>query len=146
MSWNPGHKVVHVGIDPGVNVGFAISHKGKLLQLSTLTFWEAVQELEQLAEGAQLHVYIENPNANKPTFWKQGAESQKAREKISQNVGANKRDAQLLIEKVELLGVKVLPVPPKTKKFTADSFRKLSGWESTCSQHARDAAMLVLGR
>jgi len=145
MNWKPA-KVVHVGIDPGVNVGFALSYAGKLLQLSTLSFWEVVAELEALAEGAQLHVYIENPNANKPTFHKAAAESQKAREKISQNVGSNKRDAQLLIEKVERLGVTVLPVRPINKKLSADLFRKVSGWEGSCSQHARDAAMLILGR
>lgn len=147
MNWNPAHKVVHVGIDPGVNVGFALSHKGKLLQLATLSFWEVVAELEALAEGARIHVYIEDPNANRPTFHKKGADNAAKREKISQNVGMNKRDAQLLIQKVELLGVSVVPIPPRGSKITdAALFRKLTGWEATSSQHARDAAMLVLGR
>ncbi|TGE08273.1 hypothetical protein [Hymenobacter fodinae] len=140
-------KVVHVGIDPGVNVGFALSWAGELLQLQTLDFWSAIDELRLLAEGAQLHVYIENPNVNKPTFFKKGANSVAVRENISQKVGSNKRDAQLLIQFVERLGVKVLAMPPrKAGKITAAGFKQLTGWAQSSSQHARDAAMLVLGR
>ena len=138
--------ILHVGIDPGVHVGFATSQNKKLLQLRTLDFWAAVAELEQLAQLYALHVYIEDPNANRPTFYKAGADNAKKREKISQNVGANKRDAILLIEKAELLGVKVVAIPPRKSKLTAVGFQQLTGWQTVCSQHARDAALLVFGR
>jgi len=145
MNWKPT-KLVHVGIDPGVHVGFALAYAGKIIQLQTLTFWEAVAELEALAEGAQLHVYIEDPNANRPTFWKKGATTAAAIQKVSQNVGANKRDAQLLIEKALLLGVKLTTVPPRSSKLASPGFQQLSGYTLKSSQHARDAAMLILGR
>ncbi|MCC3156448.1 hypothetical protein LJ737_04320 [Hymenobacter sp. 15J16-1T3B] len=136
-----------IGIDPGVNTGFALSERGRLTRLATLTFWEAIAELEQLCDGSRpVHVVIEDPNAHAAMYARLDGIDGRKRTKIAQNVGSNKRDAQLLCEKVLLLGAQLTTVPPKSTKVNEVIFRSVSGWRDKCSQHARDAGMLVLGR
>jgi hypothetical protein len=156
-----------IGIDPGVHTGFAmtvrdtenlswhLAEKGTEWNLETFSFWGAVKRLAaiQLEHPDQLpKVYIEDPNINKPTFHRKlGGESMRSYQarmhKISQNVGMNKRDAQLLIDWLSMRGWDYYPVPPrKAAKVNAEYFKKLTGYSKRSSQHARDAAMLILGR
>ena len=63
--------------------------------------------------------------------------------RTAQNVGMNKRDAQLLIAYAEAHNFQVLAVRPTRTKLKADTFKKMTGWDKRTNQHARDAAMLV---
>lgn len=140
-----------IGIDPGVNTGLAMSIDGKLVDIRTTTFWGAVN----MIMGRQLYglsIYIENPNKNKPIFVKKGVTKEKAiseqlaYNRIAQNVGSNKRDAQLLIDFCKENSIEVVEIKPTKKKVTREYFEKISGWTKPTSQHGRDAAMLILGR
>lgn len=147
-----------IGIDAGVNTGFAVwdAETSRFNKIATTTFWGAIQALEsehmELA-GKQtdvntthgIAVYIENPNGNRPTFGKHQA----YREKISQNVGMNKRDAQLLIEYCKnnhILFFSITPGKHSMTKMKPEAFAKYTGYDARTSSHGRDAAMLVYGK
>lgn len=144
---------IFIGIDPGVNTGIAIwnSSRGRFDALKTLTFWQAIEELEQWANLAQEFVpkkiIMEDPNMHSPTFKRKGVFG--AREnKISQNVGSNKRDAQLLLQKCTALGFIVVCIAPGANKYinlTAEKFQSLTGCKLQSSKHSRDAAAYVWG-
>ena len=144
-----------IGIDPGAKTGFAVwsMEQKRLTAVETYSFWETIKRLELLAwelttgyaSMNAIAVKIENPNGNSLTF---GADYHKSphREKISQNVGMNKRDAQLIIEYCEREEIPVFPITPGKNSMTKmkeDVFKEYTGWEKRTSQHGRDAAMLV---
>lgn len=128
-----------VGIDPGVNTGFAVYKDGQL-ELHTLTFWGATSRL--LAEPPD-KVYLEDPNLISPTFLRNV--SKRGLLKIAQNVGMNKRDAQLMLEFCrDVIEVDVELVKPTTKKWGRHIFQRVTGITKPVSQHARDAAKLLI--
>lgn len=137
-----------IGIDPGVNTGVAgWSTEEKKLVLFTMTFWEAIDYLKQVSDITSTVVVIEDVTQNKPTFNRNM--NVRANTRISQNVGQNKRDCQLIIEWCELNNIEVIRVRPtkgSLTKLDADQFKKITGYEGRSSSHSRDAAMLVFGR
>lgn len=146
-----------VGIDPGANTGFAIWNKSeqKFINILTLSFWEAITHLKELRTRhhlglEKLEVFIEDVTQNKPIFHKDNRpKSGQAHDRISSNVGMNKRDCQLIIEWCQINDVKLTKVRPTKKSFTKlskEEFKKITGYEGMISEHARDAAMLVFGR
>jgi len=140
---------IMIGIDPGVNTGFAVWNtvNKEFDELMTVDVFDCMKEL-QLWQGLtrnSLRVYIENPNLNRPTFVRKG-QSIRAMQKISQNVGSNKRDAQLLIDFCKKQGIDCQPVRPVRKKLCHSDFVRITKYQKRVSQHARDAAMLVWGR
>ncbi len=145
-----------IGIDPGQATGICLYNKitRKVEQVKTVSMIQAFEEIEKLhSDGFQdkCKFIIEDPNKIRPTF-SRGDMSQAAMNKISQNVGANKRDAKLLIEKCLSLGFEVEQIKPKSigkgkkRKWTHEEFVMYTGCTEHCSQHARDAAALVVGR
>ena len=66
---------------------------------------------------------------------------------VLQGVGSVKRDAGIWEDFLRDLGVPFEMVAPKNNitKLSADSFRKITGWQSKTNEHSRDAAMLVFG-
>lgn len=147
-------KKLYVGIDPGAQTGVAEWTGLALRHLKTYTFWEAVYYLMTLkdcaaADGYKVIIYIEDPNMN-PATHDHREVKKNVREKISQNVGSNKRDAQLLIEYCEgIMKYEVHKIKPSkhgASKLNAGKFQTQTGCSIQCSQHARDAAMLIYGR
>ncbi len=131
------------------------------MYVKTVDMFGAFREIEiidktKLPDGGKMQsickIIIEDPNLNGPTFFKEGVMSQAAMNKVSQNVGANKRDAALLIEKCKNLGFDVETIKPKKDKnkkkgkINHEEFVLKTKFDSRCSQHARDAAMLIFGR
>ncbi len=143
---------VLVGIDPGIKTGLAIAEGGKLVRIETVDILDALDEIHAYANEARYYlrnvtIYIEDPSLNKPVF-DRGQHGRKALN-IAQKVGSNKRDAQILIAKCKRAGVKLVRVKPVAGPFTkmsAEFFKKQTGWTGRTSQHARDAAGLILGR
>lgn len=138
--------IYFIGIDPGKYTGFAVwvPAAGEFDYLETLTFWEALGQIEEDYEPNKVIVVLEDPAQNKPTFFHK-ATGQRQREKISQDVGANKREAQLLAEGLERMGYRVKRVQPKTSKLSGEEFKALTGYEKRTNPHVRDAGMLVYG-
>lgn len=145
----------YIGIDPGVHTGFAIwlSHEKRFEVMETINFWLTIEKLEHiehverfLPNPERSTVVLENPSVNKPTFH-HGQSGRHVREKISQNVGMNKREGQLIEQYCLDNNIKLMLVAPNRKgKLNADSFKQITRWSTQTSQHARDAAMLVFGR
>lgn len=138
-----------IGIDPGANTGFAIwdATNKKIVFIKTYTFWDCIEHLILLKSkpGFEFVVFIEKPSGNKPTF----SHHSRNREKISQNIGENKRDEKLIVEFCNRNQIPVFPIRPGKYSMTGmkqDAFNEYTGYSGSTSGHARDAAMLVFNR
>ena len=160
-----------IGIDPGRHTGICIlGSLGKKKHpplLYTTSFWGCVGKLLNIKgfadlSKAEMHVYIEDPNINKPVFIPWNGEAQSfnlvaARHpesmrhilpialRKSQDVGSNKRDARLLMEFMDVERIAFTAVRPG-KKLAAKEFGNITGYKKRTSQHERDAMMLAFGR
>lgn len=150
---------LYIGIDPGVKTGWAVYDpwRKKMVEVCTKSFLStlvAVNEIEvgvheTIDEDCEVTFFIENPGLNKPTFPRNA--NRKAMERISRNVGANCREAELLIGCIREYGFKVIECRPKKNKLSRGKmkmkeFQRLTGYEGRTSQHGRDAALLVWGQ
>lgn len=134
---------VMVGIDTGVNTGFAVAldegQGGRLIEVNSLTITQSMSRVIQLCElygHAEVCLYIEDARQRK---WFTGG-----REK-AQGVGSVKRDAQIWEDwcKESKISYKLIHPKDNCTKYKADAFKKLTGWLGRTNEHARDAAMLV---
>lgn len=149
-----------IGIDPGVETGIAVYdksyHPPKLIVLQTTEFWECYSYIIENYTIENCAIYCEDPSQNAPTFDHNISTvtvlERKKRERMSQNVGSNKREATLLIEGLQRKGFRVYPVKPTgrkgvKRKWNHKQLVAMTKWEqTTSSQHARDAAMIAIGR
>ena len=146
----------YIGIDAGVNTGFAIwnGNEKKFEVLETYDFWDCILELgkcvkKYLYNGDELVIIIEDVTKNKNTFQRKNTNALMMR-KISQNVGSVKRDTDLIIqwfERNKLNVVRVRPTKKSNTKIKQKQFNELTGWSgSRVSQHARDAGMLIIDK
>ena len=139
----------YVGIDGGVNNGFALwNTKSKCFdKLDTFTFWELIEVIDQIADTDKDTIFIvEDIAANKNTF-NRGLDN-KLQQKVSQNVGGAKAYTHLIMEYLEINNFDIIKKRPSKGSFTKlkkKQFFNITGDNSTCSQHARDAAMLCYG-
>lgn len=142
----------YVGIDPGINNGFALydTTKKQLVKLQTLSFWKLIALLTDMEEiKLDYCVVIEDTNLNSFIYGKHNGKRGAVRDRVAQNVGSNKRDAALIIEWLEMKGREVKPVKPTSKSLTKIdevTFKNYTKWEGKSSQHSRDAAFLVYNR
>lgn len=137
---------VMVGIDTGVNTGFAVAldegQGGRLIEVNSLTITQSMSRVIQLCElygHAEVCLYIEDARQRK---WFKGG-----REK-AQGVGSVKRDAQIWEDwcKENKINYKLIHPKDNCTKYKADAFKKVTGWLGLTNEHARDAAMLVFKR
>lgn len=132
--------MILIGIDTGTKTGVAVMIDGKLDSVQTLSIIEALEFVEDcLAIDTAVKIYIEDARKRK---WVTGG-----REKL-QGVGSVKRDAAIWEAFCVHYGIAYELVAPKDNntKLSADTFKRLTGWQGRTSQHARDAVMLVWGR
>lgn len=134
---------VMVGIDTGVNTGFAVAldagKGGDLIQVISLTITQAMARVKELCDlygKSEVCLYIEDARQRK---WFKGG-----REK-AQGVGSVKRDAQIWEDwcKENKINYKLIHPRNNCTKYKADTFKQLTGWLGRTNEHARDAAMLV---
>lgn len=137
---------VLVGIDTGVNTGFAVAidrgHGGELQQVSCVTITLAMQNINRLIDlhgKERVCLYIED--ARQRTWFTGGREK-------AQGVGSVKRDAQIWEDWCNENQINFKMIHPKNNstKYKADTFKKITGWTGRTNEHARDAAMLVFRR
>lgn len=135
---------VLIGIDAGVNTGFARTKNSKLIEVCSMTACQAEAEIllergRLMGMHGMLIVYIEDARQRK---WVTGG-----REKL-QGVGSVKRDCQRWQEFCEYHGITYFMVAPKNNrtKTTASEFKRITGWQQRTNEHGRDAAMLIFGR
>ena len=129
----------YVGIDPGVNTGVAIVHDGAYISISTMTITKAMQMLYLiLMDGAEIELYVEDPNKRKWYGHKSNVKQQGA--------GSIKRDYSIWSVWAKENNVKLHPVAPKDVGSLFDNevlFKEATKWVKKCSVHARDAARMV---
>lgn len=133
-----------IGIDPGVNTGFAVwdKRKQKLIEVKSLGFHQAQEAVNNYHQkyGKGLFVRVEDARLRK-WFGNKGRE-------VLQGVGSVKRDSQLWSEFLQMKQIEHQMIHPITgaTKLNAERFKALTGWKERTNEHARDAAMLVVGR
>lgn len=133
-----------IGIDPGVNTGWAeyCAETKQLRELHTLKIHEAIMLLEAINvqyEPGEWIVIFEDARKRK---WF----SSKGREAL-QGAGSIKRDCTILEDYLKSRGIDYEARAPQrgATKWTAEQFKRLTGWQGRTSEHARDAALLVFG-
>ena len=136
--------MIFIGIDTGVNTGYARMREGKLEFIKTLCIIEALEYAKadiNLSRdlGCSIKFFIEDARKRK---WVTGG-----REKL-QGVGSVKRDCGIWEEFCVYHGIDFALVAPKDNhtKLSADTFARLTGYQGRTSEHGRDAAMLIWGR
>ena len=139
-------KKILIGIDTGVNTGFAVAidsgNGGDLQKVECLSITQAMANINDLVteHGKEnIKLYIED--ARLRTWFTGGREK-------AQGVGSVKRDAQIWESWCKEQDLNYIMIHPKANatKTKADVFKKRTGWSGRTNEHARDAAMLVFRR
>ena len=129
----------YIGIDPGKNTGVAVwSSEEKILKMiKTVMIHQAMKEVLAWAEVGSVFVVFED--ARKRTFLKHKEAG------AIQGAGSIKRDCTIW---EDFLTDEKIPFdmrkPAGTKK-SAGYLQLITGWTARTSNHARDAAFLVIG-
>ena len=135
--------MICIGIDPGTHTGVAVwdTREGKFLSLETLPIHKALLRVLVLTSDQVAEVVFED--ARQRTWFGKGDTNAKA-----QGAGSVKRDCSIWEDFCRDYGIPFQAKPPikGATKVTADYFKMVSGWTGRTSEHARDAAMLVIGR
>lgn len=131
-----------VGIDPGVNTGFAVwdATAQAFEEVASLGIVGAMIRVQSMQRfGCLVSVRFEDARM-RSWFGSKGREA-------LQGAGSIKRDCQVWSEWLEFLDCPYRNISPQAKgaKVSAETFKKLSGWHGRTNEHARDAAMLVMG-
>ena len=128
-----------IGIDPGKTTGVALldKKKGELLELKSMTFWSAMNYCI-LSSAATVIVEVPETRA----VWSGGNATGKAKIKVATNVGGTIREAELMVEGLELAGKKVIRVHP-IGKLDAEQFNRMTGWTGSSNEHTRDAGRMA---
>ena len=141
--------MLYIGIDCGRSTGFAAweSECKAFDAIATLPIHEALDRVRRLYKvyGDDLVVVFEDARQRKWLPREKNAAQYRGR---LQGAGSVKRDATIWEDFCQDLGITYEAKAP-TKgltKWTAETFRKVTGWEQRTSNHARDAALLVFGR
>lgn len=140
--------MICIGIDPGTHTGVAVwdTREGKFLSLETLPIHRAIDRVlgwhkYEEKSGKQIQVVFED--ARQRTWF--GHDDTDAKK---QGAGSVKRDCSIWEDFLQDYGIQYHAKPPVKggTKVSADYFKMISKWDKRTSHHARDAAMLVIGR
>ena len=132
-----------IGIDPGVNTGFAVSQNGVLTDVFSCKIHQALTLVEAyIMENLNCTpiIYVEDAR-------KRGCSPEASAAK-AQGAGSVKRDCKIWEDFLTGHGVQFILVAPQhnNTKLTADQFKKITKWQGRTNEHARDAAMLIFKR
>jgi len=134
-----------IGIDTGVHTGYAVwdIEKQELIECQTMQIDEAMERISTIKAYSYYNnfiVVVEDARLRK--FFK--GENMAAKQ---QGAGSIKRDAKIWEDYLKRLNIDFKLVNPtyRRTKLTEEYFKKISKYEGRTSNHARDAAMLVLG-
>jgi hypothetical protein len=138
-----------IGIDPGSNTGWASwdRKEREFVEIRAMSPAQTIIELHKLHTlKLPVEVVCEDARLRK---WYGDADKRQARSGagIREGVGAVKARCADIEEACKILDIPCRMVKPKagTSKWTADYFRKITGWALRTNEHGRDAAILVYG-
>ena len=139
-----------IGIDPGVNTGFAVwsGDTQKFLAVATLGITEALSEALRFVESAgpdNAAIFFEDARQRK--YLPRERNLSEYRGKLM-GAGSVKRDCDIWEEFCTRHAIPFRAIPPRKglTKWDADYFARVTGWKGRTSNHARDAALLVWGQ
>lgn len=144
--------MISIGIDPGTHTGVAVwdSREGKFLSLETLPIHLALERVKEMTHPFwhmdklyNEHIEVVFEDARQRTWFGKGDTNAKL-----QGAGSVKRDCSIWEDFCRYYDIPFQARPPVkgATKVTPEYFKRISGWQGRTSEHARDAAMLVLGR
>lgn len=136
-----------IGIDPGKETGVAVYDRKekKLMSYFSSDFWNVWGFLNGGGFQDDCFFVIENPGLHKRPIYRFRDVMKEAakRERMAMNIGANRREATLLIEGLERKGFTVRQIKPTSEKWTAEQLKRYTGISKKTNQHVRDAIKLV---
>lgn len=140
--------MIHIGIDTGTHTGMAVwdSAERRLVSLRTCTITAAMASvLDLLRDGREVKVWFEDARQRR---WIPDSGDIRREMGRRQGAGSVKRDCSIWEGFCRENGIPFEAVPPRRNatKLSKEAFDSLSGWKGRTSGHARDAAMLVIGR
>ena len=129
-----------IGIDPGVNTGFALWDGKAFVEITTVDIITAINKVKNLADDFNVMVYYEDARL-RHWFGSSG------REKLM-GAGSVRRDSQIWETACKVLNIPYEAIAPKQNitKLNARQFAMYTGWKGRTNEHGRDAAMLVFNR
>ena len=135
--------MIVIGIDPGTHTGYAAwdMERKVLSAVKTLKIHQAMEFVLEVHASGLLHsVTFEDARLRK---WL----GTKGREAL-QGAGSIKRDCTIWADFLGHHGIAYRAVAPQAgaTKWGAEQFAKAFGWTARTSEHARDAALLVVGK
>lgn len=118
--------MIVLGIDPGVETGYAKFYSGKLAVLTTFKPWELLKHL-------QYDLVVFEDSRRMGMFRALGA----------RQVGEIDAWCRMIEGYCKEYKIDFVAVSPKQKgkKVNAETFREITGWTGRTNQHERDAAM-----
>lgn len=132
-----------IGIDPGMNNGFAIYDRqlAEITHCTSLPLHVLFDTLKSWQKN-DIEVFIENPNT-----WI-GFKGKKADNARLQGAGAVKQTYRHIVEFLDDYAIPYTPtkLQGNLKKVSRDYFSKVTGYNDRTNEHARDAAMIVFKR
>lgn len=140
--------MIHIGIDPGDNTGFAAwdSREGAFVEVETYPLHKALDRVKKLAWETHggLHVVFEDARLRK---WFAPEHSRSEYRGKLMGAGAAKRDAKIWEEFLTDYGIPFTAHKPQAggTKWDKEYWQKVTGWTGRSSEHSRDAALLVWG-
>ena len=137
---------IFIGIDPGENTGIAIVRDGVLAECRTLPLHRALDLVRKEHESAQDRFLVVFEDARLRKWFPQERNNSEYRGKLM-GAGAAKRDSKIWEEFLTDLSIPFQAHKPEPglTKWDEDYWRRITGWTKRTSEHARDAALLVLG-
>jgi hypothetical protein len=136
-----------IGLDPGKNTGIAVwnTNTQHFELLDTVPIHKAMEIVKEWEYPVRsVRVYFED--ARKRQYLPRERNASEYRGKLM-GAGSVKRDSVIWQDALTDWGIPFTMVPPRAgaTKWTADTFRRITGYTGRTSNHARDAALLVYG-
>lgn len=140
--------MIYIGIDPGTHTGVAFwdGSKQELIEMATIPIHQALDKVRAFYNYNKglFDICVVFEDARQRTWF---GKDKNTNAKL-QGAGSIKRDCSIWEDFCKDLQIPFLAVPPMKggTKLSAAYFKAISGWKGRTSNHARDAAMLVIGR
>lgn len=150
-----------LGIDPGASTGLAVyDTEARAYEGHTLTFWSCYELVTDRFEPDETLIFVENPKEHGFMYGRHMkrlhtlfARRQWSKLKddvtgriipIAFKVGSNRREAELLADRLEDEGYPVERVTPRTKKWDRQMIERVTGYTGPPNnEHVRDAIKIV---
>ena len=140
--------MIYIGIDPGTHTGVAIwdSKQQEFVELATIPIHQALLKVKTFYNNNKglYDICVVFEDARQRTWF---GKDKNTNAKL-QGAGSIKRDCRIWEDFCKDYQIPFLKIPPIKggTKLSEAYFKTITGWKGRTSNHARDAAMLVIGR